>query len=110
MTAVMFHHRQEFLDELANDKELVARNVVRVTPQQRVSKSGSSLWLIASASIGDDVVSLHVYIGERWGIKPSDSDVVQKLEAERESLEQELYARGFELRAGEFTEQAVATR
>jgi len=103
MGTVKFNDVEEFLGEMAKDRDCVDRHLVRVTNLFRsstVSPIIRHLSVVATARVGSDIVRLESYCGDIWQMAPRDTRVVEKAEQLQRMLAEGCARLGLEVRAG----------
>jgi hypothetical protein len=108
VSTVHFSVPDEFLEELAKDRNRVHRGIVRVayrvTPS-RASPAISSLSVVATAMVDGQVYRLEVSCGDLWHIGEVDRAVQEKAEKIRKRIEEECRQLGLEIRGGVLSEK-----
>ncbi|MCI0462771.1 MAG: hypothetical protein L0Z62_37970 [Gemmataceae bacterium] len=100
---VQFHAVEEFLAEIARDKEQIDRGILRISILRRFHDPFVHLFLLATAVVGGIVVRLDQRLGECFaadaaasaGIGKKGEELMARLGREAEQL-------GLEVRAGFF--------
>ena len=107
MAVVKFNNPGEFLAELKQDCQQIARGIVRVTSLYRgstVSPSLHHLSVVATARVGRDLVRLDYYCGDLWQIgdqdSPHDQHVMERGQRISRALQDGCSQLGLEVRAG----------
>ncbi len=114
MSSIHFTNVEEFLAEIAKDKDLVDRGIVRITRSYcRTGHNGLFLALdvIATAKVGEDVVVLTRHCGQFMqnphfpkDIHPGQESAQSAADSAIEALEKGCAELGLETRAGAFME------
>jgi hypothetical protein len=105
---VHFSVPDDFLEELAKDRDRVHRGIVRVayrvTPG-RASPNISHLSVVATALVEGQVYRLEAPCGNLWHIGEEDRAVQEKAEKIRERIEEACRQLGLEIRGGVLSEK-----
>lgn len=99
---VRFNQVEEFLEELAKDKDHIERGIVRLTNLYRPSRQVPSiqhLSVVATMRVGRDIIRLEVYCGDLWHLD-RDQPVLDRAKALHTTLEEGCARLGLEVRAG----------
>lgn len=99
---VRFNDANEFLKELAKDRDHVERRIVRLTnlyrPSQRVP-SIQHLSVVATTRVGRELVRLETYCGDLWNLG-RDQSVLDKAKVLHQTIEDGCASLGLEVRSG----------
>lgn len=107
---VQFNDIDEFIENLAKDREFVDRRIVRVTNlyrQSTLTPSIRHLTAIATTRISGELVRLEVYCGDLWGLG-KDQPILDKAEALQRILINRCAELGIEVRSGLLTDHDPA--
>lgn len=106
MPTVKFSDPEDFLEELAKDKEKVDRGIVRLVYSFNPSTHGitTHLSVVATALVGTQLYRLETYCGDLWRIESPDQPVHEKGSAVKEAIAAGCAKLGLEVRGGAITE------
>jgi hypothetical protein len=102
-----FSEVDEFIAELTADRELVEREIVRVTELARPVMHGAltRVWVHAGAIVDGRPVTLQIYVGDLWA-SAQDDDVQAEAAGLVDRLDAAIRGLGLEPRAGQLQEIA----
>ena len=91
----------EWAREIIRDRDLVERQIARVTKTARPVMAGAATraHVVASAFIEGRIIMLETCVGDRWGMA-ADEEVQERASRIADQLEHELDAAGLEVRGG----------
>ena len=97
----------EYLAELARDRALIERHLVRLTQTGRPDGTATitHVSVESSAIIDGRVCRLVSYCGALWGIRDTDEQVHRHATQQAHELEQQLLELGLEVRPGVWRDQ-----
>lgn len=107
MPTVKFSYPDDFLDELAKDKEKVDRGIVRLVYSFKPSKLSPNithLSVVATALVAGQVYRLEHYCGDLWRIESQDQAVHDKGISVKKQIEYGCSRLGLEVRGGSIEE------
>jgi hypothetical protein len=99
---VNFHDPDEFLDELRKDQDRIDRKLLRVTVRRRYAPPFVHVAVVATAVVGNSVVTLEHRVGEVFAGDEAGSSIPGKIQAGLDRLTAEAEKLGLEVRAGVF--------
>jgi hypothetical protein len=96
-----FSEPDEWAAEIIRDRDLVERQIARVTKTARPVMDGAATraHVVASAIVEGRIVMLETYVGDLWGAA-ADEEVQQRASRIVGELENELHAAGLDVRGG----------
>ncbi len=99
---VSFHDAEEFLDELRKDHDRIDRKLLRVTVRRRYAPPFVHVAVVATAVVGNSVVTLEHRVGEVFAGDEAGSPIPGRIQATLDRLAAEAEKLGLEVRAGVF--------
>ena len=99
---VNFHDPDEFLDELRKDRDRIDRNILRVTVRRRYAPPFVHVAVVATAVVGNTVVTLEQRLGEVFAGDEAGSPIPNKIQTALDRLTAAAVKLGLEVRAGVF--------
>jgi hypothetical protein len=99
---VVFNALEEFLRELETDKEIIERQIVRLTnlyQQSTMTPAIRSLFVVASYKVRGEVVQLKYYAGDLWNLD-QDKKTLEKSNRLQTHIEEACKGYGLEVRGG----------
>ena len=99
---IAFNDPDEFLEELARDRETVDRKILRVTVRRRYASPFVTVSVVATALVGGQVVRLEQRIGQAFAAAENVTEVATKTQAALDKLTEAGKALSLEVRAGVF--------
>jgi hypothetical protein len=103
---VVFHAVEEFLKELETDKDLVERQIVRLTnlyQQSQMTPVIRHLFVAATYKAAGEIVQFKQYIGDLWNAE-QDRKTIEKSIALQKQIEDACRQLSLEVRAGMYRE------
>ena len=96
-----FSEPDEWAAEIIRDRDLVEREIARVTKTARPAMDGAATraHVVASAIVEDRIIVLETYVGDLWGAA-SDEQVQERASRIARELQNELHAPGLDVRGG----------
>jgi hypothetical protein len=96
-----FSEPSEWADEIIRDRDLVERQIARVTKTARPVLDGAatSADVVASAIVEGRIILLQTCVGDLWGMA-ADEQVQERASRIVRELQEELLDAGLEVRAG----------
>jgi hypothetical protein len=99
---VNFHDPDEFLGEIRKDHDRIDRKLLRVTVRRRYAPPFVHVAVVATAVVGNSVVTLEHRVGEVFAGDEAGSPIPGKIQATLDRLTAEAELLGLEVRAGVF--------
>ena len=96
-----FSEPSEWASEIIRDRDLVERQIARVTKTARPVMDGAATraHVVASAIVEGRIIMLETCVGDLWGMA-ADEEVQERSSRIVRELEEELLDAGLEVRAG----------